>query len=458
MSVRSSILSRLSGYGLSSEGRDFVMKALNPAEAGVSPGIPDSSACPVLRPEYTVQYSIPTPVVSTSTWDCLILIPPGDVNAVIYAYGPSGTDFSASTVPPGGGIGTVPLQPSIDVAGSTTWNTFVPIGLTNLSLRVPNSGALAFRHTYKSVTAELIAAAVNDQGDVYAAQYSPDQFSQCSQALLATSTVTGNQLVVGRTCVRVPFTEADLTLSSRAPYVGKAKDGVYMPLHLTGPTQAYATGAPVASGYSSTGSIFPYQPGSVQLPQAMYFSNVDTGDYTNFPFINNWTVEGFPQYDTGYDNTAIGVVIFRGIAASSGGGFGSTIMLKICDGQEVCPKPTQFNRVFLKDPMRYEPLALQAYYAVMCSVGHAYPAKYNLFGLLGPMILRAMSILGPMVAPYIPGFLKKGKAYVRGLLADDEEGDAPVKSKKSEALLRPGSGKPTKTVSKKGKKSAGKRG
>jgi len=104
---------RLTRFGVSGVGRDWVMRALHPAGAELPcPGIPDESAVAVMRPQYRAEYTIPTPAVSTATWDCMLIQYAGDVNAVLWAAAPAGTDFSSQSAPPGAVSGVITIQPS----------------------------------------------------------------------------------------------------------------------------------------------------------------------------------------------------------------------------------------------------------------------------------------------------------------------------------------------------------
>lgn len=439
--MRAQIESKLASYGLTPSGREFVIKALDPACVGMSPGIPDTSACSVLRPEYTVQYTIATPSVATPTWDLMVVLPPGDVNSVIFAYGPGGTDFNAAGVPAGGGVGWVPLQQSNDVSGTSLW-TALPSGAPNSTVqravRLPSSGALSFRHTFKSVTAELVAPAVADQGDVFAAQYPFDSYGKSILGLPVPSTTMSVPLIAESRSVKIPFNESDLTLSARNPFVGRARDGVYMPLKLIGPEQSFCALSDSTAGYDneSNAPIVRQVAIGVSIPQTVSFDSKDNGSGTPTGFINTIWSSPSAQHDTGYDNTSVGVIFWRGLAAGGGGSFGASVMLKVIAGHEICPKPSAFDRVYLKAPVRYEPLALQAYYALMSDMAPAYPARYNALGALLPLLASFASRLMPSV-------YAGGRTFLRELVGEEKAAEKPKPpsrrspSVKSVASLKP---------------------
>jgi hypothetical protein len=417
--LQNTIRDKLGANGLSVGARDWVVKALDPSCTLKSPGIPDANACSVMRPDYTVQVTIPAPAVATATWDCIMFVPPGNVSSLMWAAGPAGTDFSSPSAPAGGVYGYVPLENFTDYAGSTQWAVldtsapppYPPIGEINLSSRGPSSVPLTFRHQYKSVTVELIAAAVNNQGDVYAAQYPTDvRLVKRPYVTSVASTSTGSILVALRNEVALPFNERDLTLSSRNPYVAKAVDGVYMPLRLMGPSQpfadvAYAGGT--GNGYAA-GVVFPIYDRSVQHTQQFWVVQNDTGGQVGQPWINTMHSAMTMTCDTGYDNTASGVIIWRGLSAGGGGsGFGASLMVKVIAGLEVCPRPTTADRIYAQPAAPYEPRALEAYYGIMGQLAPAYPARFNSLGAILPVISTALSQLWPAIRAGGAAFLKQ---------------------------------------------------
>lgn len=428
---RDRLREKLGAFGISESAKDWVIKTLDPAVTLSTEGIPDSNACSVMRPESTVQYTISTPAaMPTPTWDCYIVLTPGNANAGIYAYGPAGTDFGATTLPPSCGFGVIPIEACTDLPGATMW---LPVDPNNnyptspsrayLSIRAPSSNPLTFRHVYKSATIDLIAPAVANQGDVFAAQYPPDfRTHGVPYAGASVSNSTGYNLVYTENRCALPVREEDLTLSVRNPYVGLAKDGVYMPLKHPGPTfdfadVAYRGGTGHANSINILGggglasaSISPFLPYGIQLPMSFHVANNDTGGLTGFenPFINQIWSQATTGYDTGYDNTNVGVIIFRGLSAGGGGGgFGASILLKIKVGLEACPRPTTASRVYQQPPHPYEPRAIEAYYALVSEMASAYPSSYNALGALLPVLSGLAGRLLPALSTGASAFMRE---------------------------------------------------
>jgi len=419
--MRSKVESKLTAFGLSEQDKGFVIKALDPVGLEQSPGLPDPVDVDVLRPEYRVQATVQGPPGS-SQWDMFVWTPPGDVTTLIWATAPSPADFTATAAPSGSQWGAVLLQPFTDLPGSTTLLSCTTAGIVTDSLwsfRTPTTLPYTFRHVAKSVTAELVAAAVNDQGDVYAAQY-PTTVLRRGFFLPAgyNSVATTNVVASAGVSIRLPLNESDLTLSSPGRYQGRAKDGIYMPHSLTGPSQPFAdvsqpglvtldnaAGGAVGFQVACLGTGFSE---TTQWPQNMIATSNDGGlavnpNFFSVPWINNGSVGSggaVSSGNTGFDNTMTGVQIWRGLAGpgSGGGSFGASVMFKIVVALEVMSRPTGVDRIFARPAMRYSPRALEAYYAIASELDDAYPASYNLLGGILPMLGSIASRVLPTAA------------------------------------------------------------
>lgn len=418
MTMRAQAEAKLAGYGLNKSSRDWVLKAVDPAAPGESAGIPDESARSVMRPEYVVQSTI-SPPSGAASWDCYIWSLPGDVNTLFWAAADSAggpVDFSSTTLPPTGTFGSIALQGNVDGTGTYSAVVLDPVSNSvqsfGFGIRTPTSSPLTFRHQYKSITIDLVAAAVNDKGDVYAAQYPFDTRQRGLRADGLQTTPAGSAVVSVASVIALPFSESDLTLSCRNPYVGRAKDGVYMPLRLTGPDQPFAdVESPICGNYLIAGTdsaperwlpmLMQSRTGQfgalVNIAQDDGYGGVLPGDVPWPNQVNR--LGGRALLDTGYDNTSVGVCIFRNLAGGSGGSFSATLMVKVIVGLEVCPRPTTADRVYARAPARYEPRAIEAYYALANEMASAYPSKFNSLGMLMPVLSSlATRLFGPLAA------------------------------------------------------------
>jgi len=413
--MEAEISKRLARFGIDGPGRDWLVKCLDPACAAISPGLPDSSAYAVLRPEYRVTQVInpPTSLGSNGMWDLYMYTPPGDVNGLIWAAAPSPADFTGTSPPAGATTGYIQLQEPIDLQGAYA---FVGVGTTITStggVRVASNLPQAFRHQYKSVTCELIAPAVADQGTVYAAQYQPVIGGKTLTYTGVPNVAAGTENFVKVCPTRMPLNEDQLTRMSVGYYEGRAVDGLYLPLRLCGPSQPFATftsdylalwNAPTSPNPGPC--TFITEVSSVPFPSSLQPNPVWSGMAAigSGPLSYAWVGEGalnanfasgsnIQGYDSGYDNTNLGVIIFRGLAGSVAGGFGASVQVKVIAGFEVVPSPQSADRVFVEPAASYDPRALQTYYAIVLELKDAYPAAYNDMGGFLDMLENVVSTL-----------------------------------------------------------------
>jgi hypothetical protein len=392
---------KLQRFGVSGPGRDWLLRALHPASEKRCPGLPDQSATPVFRPDYRMNTTISPPPLAES-WDCFIWTPPGDVNAVFWATGPAGTDFTTEFAPPGCQLGSVQLQADDMSIVSVLWNDVLNTTRSTAALtQTPQTRPAGFRHMFKSITITQIAAAVADQGQVYAAQFAPNMKhiggyvgplgrGYDTGIVVPGSSPSVNYCYYGALNTTVlPAAEGDLTAMAPDFYMGASRDGVYLPLRLSGPSQPFARAVPSMTSYvypgdnTITGSDISVWPiGAYIRPTA---NQLLIGGSTipwvfNDPMCQvdaNAVLGGGVLLDSGYDNINIGVVIFRGLAGANGGGFGASLQLKTIVGHEVAPSPQASARVFTEPAAQYEARALEAYYALCLELKDAYPASYN---------------------------------------------------------------------------------
>jgi hypothetical protein len=423
---------RLADSGVTGAGRDWLIKALDPSSSGPCPGIPDTCATDVVRPEYRVQSTINGPPTATQ-WDLFMWLPPGDVNSLVWAAGPSPADFTVlvqGVAPPlfGWTYGTIPLQPVIDLPGTFSGLSLTAVGTGAAGpwqLRVPASRAQTFRHMYKSVTLELSAPDVNNQGDVYAAQFASRCVSSSfDQTGVLSTTVPSAPLGAISDYFRLPLTEGDLTLACPNAYVGRAKNGVYMPLRHGGPTIDFAdVNVKWPLTVQGGGRMFFVTDVSDEANQMPHLPQITAWDgagalTTSSPYAVNtalqqysttgtWAgiVQNSPGCDTGYDNMNCGVVIWRGLAgpAASGIPFGATVLVKVLAGHEFIPRPSSVDRIYAKPSTPYDPRAIAAYYGIAMGLAPAYPASFNSFGdILNVIRNVASKVLTPIKAIAAP--------------------------------------------------------
>ena len=426
--MQAEIEKKLERFGLTSSGRDWVMKALNPASDRTCDGVPDQSTTRVLRPEFRAEAIISSPSAATATWDLYIYACPGDVNAVYWCAAPSPADFTTVAPPAGAEYGRIQLQSVVNTQVALGYDMQVtPHEPHEFQCVSPVSRPLSFRHVYKSLTTHLIAAAVANQGTVYAAQF-PPRFSNLALAVPTHENLLASypEVYVIPRPIRLPLSETELMLMSPDAFTGPAKDGAYIPLHGAGPTQPYpdhllptawAEGQgggfgifSNASGpYSVTQNSFPSVPVLVRDQQLAWPT------YAARPNLlaASATVPQYTGWDSQYDNTNVGIIIYRGMAAAAGGSFGAAVQIKALVGLEIIPRPLAPDRVFAKPAAVYDARAMEVYYTVLHELHQAYPASYNALGALVPIISGLLARLAPHLLPAAMSVGAQVASYLR---------------------------------------------
>lgn len=405
------ILARLNALSLTEEGKQFVIKALDPVFEGPAPGIPDESTVNVLRPLFRTETTIGPPAFTgigpaPTTWDLLLVSTPGDVNACYWASGFSTTDFTATAVAVGGTTGCIAMQPTFDQPQQTTYISWTDSSVVSYAVRTAASRPYAFRTACKSLTCELDAAAVVDQGRVYAAQFAPIQgIMPISTAMLwgdVTNTYRGISTPIH---FGVPLSETVMATMAPDYFTGLARDGVYMPHRLSGAVRSFAKAQvqPVVANVWGTGTISsnigvvssPYDLATV-IP--FVTGGDELGAYVN-PWMytvgaggaNSWRNAPTGGVDSGFSNVNIGVIIFRGLSISS------TVKIKAVLGLEIMPSAVTPDVVYAQPALSYDQHALAAYFTIANNLEDAYPASYNLLGDLLRVIKDTVGQVWPVL-------------------------------------------------------------
>jgi hypothetical protein len=238
--------SRPSGLGTSEAGRTWCLKALHPADEGVPlAGMPDASNFPSVTSCLNVLFRVNAPTtLATPTWGFDMSVLPDLIQPLCLLR----HDNSGVSDPFWGGL----LNPQYEVAGASTYDNNRASFLAVYE---------QWRMTYMSVTITQDAPALADEGIITAVQ-TPSRWVETNPTLwnvtdpgrkstdfdalkekmgcksVAPSAVFGAQLV---TLPHVhsfnpsdnPTTLFATGVSMPGAYVGKAKDGLYMPLKLT---------------------------------------------------------------------------------------------------------------------------------------------------------------------------------------------------------------------------------
>jgi hypothetical protein len=388
-----------------------------------------------VRAEYRAQAVVSAP--ASEKWDLFIWRFPGDSTPVVYRSQAASTGPVALGTP--GYININPLE-----VVSTTTNTFTSDTATywlfatgtglldtgagssgQVSYVYPTSAYESFRHSYASITCYLTAAALSDEGTVYAAQNAPDYVEEdvVSVGNVATSGIAATP-VNFRYFTTLPYDETDMAVKNPRYYVNQARNGVYMPLRLSGPNQPFSRFTMRSQVYGSTpsggsvgtvdriASLVSGNYGYTMLPVPFLPQACDTADVT--ASTSNATAPPGRVVDSLYplnmlsDNTNVSLVIFRGLDADA------SVTIKYIAGMEFEVDTDSALRQFAKVPPKYDPRAIEAYYCLTHELKDAYPASWNSLGTIAAAIASVAQTLWPIAKPYLASMLKRGMQVVGG--------------------------------------------
>jgi len=431
------LLRKVESLGIPPEAADWLLKALHPPAPVNSPGLPDETWLPLVRPDFKDATVIGAPAGATVTWDLCIWKVPGDNTVALWCSALPGTDFNTSGVIVGSDVGVLNCQQvenEAEAYASMALGTGNPApGAGFFGVVVPATRPYSFRTQYSSITAYLTSSSLYNSGTVYAGQFPRGFTHRGNQADEANGlSPFGFPNGVHSMVTNVPFDEDSLMLMAPGAYTAPARDGAYLPMRLCGPTQEFVR------RYSAAGELIRYRlvPEPPPAPPALYnhyWSIVDPwenlapdvpkrqfGTYIPCAPVNTgprdadavgprdtylpvyWPDRAMREpangkrYDTGYDNVSQGVIIFRGLDVHA------TVTLKTFTGLEIKTFVDSPARQFAKPPVAYNPRAMQAYYAIVQEMQSVYPASYNAFGSLIPLIGTVVSRLWPVVLRSLP--------------------------------------------------------
>jgi len=273
-------------FGATEHGRIYSRNFLHPGDpVGRNTGYPDDSANPVAvitaRDAFTI--SAPSGIATNTNWNCVVFLIPTENAMSIFVAWPDGTpnppdevytkffgnltggdsysekvDLRAShkqwsEITTGGGSNRYFVQwrgvRCLDFKDSTTSGKVLG-GVPNLVM----ANADKWRPVYLSTTVHFDAAALTNQGRLYAGQIATDS-SATSVSLLGSekAAVTRTALV---NYVDVPGDSESLVEADSRVYVAEAKDGLYLPLRASDSENPFR---PLSHAFVAPGSHFEWE-------------------------------------------------------------------------------------------------------------------------------------------------------------------------------------------------------
>lgn len=394
-------------YDLSPGASAWLSKVLYPPGPGTAVSFPDGAYTPSVRADYRPSTVVEAPagLAPEDTWDCCIVLLPGNNNAAVIQSGLSGVvNFQTGTGVVSSWLRNVDVGATLAVPVGSRTNAGVATTIS-WNTTVSSSRPTAFRSTYKSLTVHMTASSLYDGGSVTAAQIPIDWHHSSAMFLAQRNSLNSVALAAWGA---LPLSESQIRQLAPASHVGEARTGVYMPLRLKGPVQPFVSAIPCGGqSYWPTGSTNEYvslpmpSATSLYMPVAAYAS-------TGFAQADGWTAtlsslgtgggsgvinDPLAVDDTNYDNFNTGVVIFRGLSPLA------TLTVQVYQGIEMVVSPNSPLVSFSRSPDPRDDKAIAAYSQAVSRLGYVYPAKYNFLASALPLIVSALRLAAPYVLP-----------------------------------------------------------
>lgn len=349
--------------GRTDSGRAWVEKAIHPPGMPLSRicGMPDNEAFPstVVEMRNTNTVVAPTMVSTDTTWNCLLLTLPGPEAPVLV------WKWSATAVSPTADMAVGANRPVI--LYNTNYN------FTSWALDVSR-----WRMLYGSLTVELNAPEILNQGMVYCAQQRMEiGLNGIENAQNNTIGLTAQQVLLSQ----LPTNPSLLAQISPGFYKQLAREGVFTVQGLAQPTNLYQAGAEV---FATIGTAANHTPA--------------TGTYGCAPIGNRAVTWGSPYSCCAgvSTNWSSSWVLFTGISQSA------TLELKSIHGYEMQAGVGSSFQLFVEPSAEPDSLAVDAYYSIRHGMADGYPAKFNFLGSLLSFIPAAISKIASWLAPAAP--------------------------------------------------------
>jgi len=382
-------------------GRDWCIKALHPSDpANQVAGVPDQSAAFSVMANYQQTNNIGSLSGFQGPWSCQIYVfNDPTVHACFYAADSAGAVAAGCIVNQQWG-NTVSAATDAFIAQNEAW-----------------------RGVYYGCTVQLDCTSLTNQGTVAACQ-SIAKPIDLGHVNYAGSTPTTYPRVVR-------FQDADTpeyvqALQMPDCYIGKAVDGVYLPLRLDENHQRWHT---ISEDYSMDATSTNWTISGRQIVPALATMGV-SGLYPNlanayFTTVWNGDVHLLPC------SKFVGTIAFENLHEDA------ALRLIFRSGYELMVQPGTIQTPFQKPSIEHDPEATDAYFAIRRKMKDAFPASYNDEGKLWSVIKSVAGALSPLVGaiPYIgPGLVMAGKAF--GKAVDAKRARASMMAAGRAALMR----------------------
>lgn len=241
-----------------------------------------------------------------------------------------------------------------------------------------------YRITSQSVTVELIAPSLSNQGTITAAQYHlPPRVTGFAERQLNADSYSDRyaQIYPKILLFEEPVNPSQLVLGTSA-YTSKARDGCYMPLKLTN----------LDFQNMNDPAMMKTVPTELCRQGAIEFS---AGGIDRFPYYINKTGDElantpvFPPF-CGYN---FGFITIAGVAADV------AVRVRVRQVVEITSYPSSTYSPIMEVALPPDDVSIRMYYEVSQRMQDAYPASYNDLGKLRGIINTIAKKVSPFVSP-----------------------------------------------------------
>lgn len=374
--------------GTTPAGSAWSTKALHPSDHEMPmSGIPDRKSRPTATLHFDVKYKIsnPTPVGADTTWNCDVLLRPDPLSFGSFVrtsaseYAEPITRKETMTT----GVPRYFLNTQVSGTGGT------PEAAYDAKYAFWRANVREFRLMYAGATVVHDGPALSDQGTITAAQY--PVFDKDYSIAAVDYTAPANSYATRKIAVwESTFPTFDSLQNMPGVFVGKAKEGCYMPFKLDlgdldfrSVGQATYSHSDLTSGAVSDGPLYVSAPTGHSHPTSPV-ADVSIADATG-------VVTGNQLLPASSRN--IGHIAVRGVSNSA------ALYVQLRVGYEITVMPGSTyspNLVKLADS---DEVALKSYFEISRRLQDAYPENYNSLGAILPIIGSIASRILPTLAP-----------------------------------------------------------
>lgn len=251
----------------------------------------------------------------------------------------------------------------------------------NTAVRLMDNKFQQYRITSESVTIELIAPSLTDQGTITAVQY------ECAPRTIQGSSLEDHSGVVGLQTLPDTYIYPEPILPSQAilgtsAYTAKAREGVYMPLRLTKFKWMDYNDMCVCIN----------QPQSYLDAHIQYYQ--DPNQSLIFPYFQNNAGLNHWKYRSAVPKLCgsnFGITVIDGVAKNV------ALRVRLRQVVEITCRPGSVYAPLLEAPLPPDSICEAMYHEISGKMKDAYPASYNDLGTL----INAITRIGKSVMPYV---------------------------------------------------------